>query len=91
MLKDMDFYHFQENIEKKLLDTGLDSLKATFKKVGQKAGEILGNKIVDKEIIIPPKKREKILKQILRRIKTSIIKMTRYKVSKKFVTENGFK
>ena len=87
----MDFYHFQENIEKKLLDTGLDSLKATFKKVGQKAGEILGNKIVDKEIIIPPKKREKILKQILRRIKTSIIKMTRYKVSKKFVTENGFK
>ena len=40
----MDFYHLQENI-KKLLDTGLDSIKTTSKNVVHKTGEFLGNKI----------------------------------------------
>ena len=39
MLKDLDFYHLQENI--KLLDTRLDASK----KVVHKAGEFMGNKI----------------------------------------------
>ena len=32
MLKDMDFYHLRENLNKQLLDTGLDSSKTAFKK-----------------------------------------------------------
>ena len=32
-VKDIDFYHLLENIKKKLLDTGLDSLKTASKKV----------------------------------------------------------
>ena len=47
MLKDMDFYPSQENIKIQLLDTGIDPLKTTSKKVVQKAGEFLGNKITD--------------------------------------------
>ena len=43
MLKDIDFYHFRENIKEKLLDTGLDA----FTKVVHKAGKYLGNKIAD--------------------------------------------
>ena len=73
MLKDMDFYHLQENMKKQLLDKGLDASK----KVVHKAGEFIGNKTADaiiksgndkiekkepvQEIIIPPEKREEIL------------------------------
>ena len=39
MSKDMDFCYLRENIEKKLLDTGLDSLKITSKKTVHKTGE----------------------------------------------------
>ena len=62
--------------KKELLDTGLDSLKTTSKKVVHKAGEFLGNQIADvvtksnddkivkqepvEEIIIPPEERNKI-------------------------------
>ena len=79
MLKDMDFYHLRKNIYiYKILDKGLDASK----KVVHKTGEYLGNKIpyvitksgdnVEKqeavgEIIIPPEKREGILK-ILRKV-----------------------
>ena len=84
--------------KKQLLDTVLDSLKIASKKVTPKAaeatGEFIGKKITDKivkpkhvidenlrnvaEIIIPPEKREKNIKQI----KTSIIKLEHYKISK---------
>ena len=96
--------------KKQLLNTGLDSSKFASKKVVHKTGEFLGNKITDavtksnlrkldkigktkpvEEIIIPSEKREKNIKQI----KTSIIKMERYEISKslndstvsKFVTK----
>ena len=45
MLKDMDFYHLQEN--KQLLDTGLDAVKTVSKKVARKASEFLGNETTD--------------------------------------------
>ena len=38
---------FAGKYKKQLLDTGLDSLKTTSKKVVHKAGEFLGNKIAD--------------------------------------------
>ena len=47
MLKDIGFYHLQENIKKKLLDAGLDAVKTATKKLVHKAGEYFGNKIVD--------------------------------------------
>ena len=47
MLKDMDFYPLQENIKIQLLDAGIDLLKTASKKLVQKAGEFLGNKITD--------------------------------------------
>ena len=47
MLKDMDFYPLQENIKIQLLDAGIDPLKTASKKLVQKAGEFLGNKITD--------------------------------------------
>ena len=47
MLKDIGFYHLQENIKKKLLDAGLDAVKTASKKLVHKAGEYFGNKIVD--------------------------------------------
>ena len=47
MLKYMDFYHFQENIKKHLLDTGLDALKIASIKEVQKEGDFRGNKIAD--------------------------------------------
>ena len=73
MLKDMDFYHLQENVSKKqILDKGLDASK----KVVHKAGGVIGNIIADAvtksndddiekqepvvEIISPLEKREKI-------------------------------
>ena len=77
---DKDFYHLQENIKKQLLDTGLDSLKTASKKVVHKVGEFIGNKTIDavtkskddnivkqepaEEIIISPKKRDKILNNL---------------------------
>ena len=68
------------------MDTALDSLKTASKWVVHETGELLGNKIGDavktaeteEEIIIPPEKRE-ILNELN---KTSIIKMTHYKISK---------
>ena len=66
--------------KKELLDTGLDSLKTTSKKVVHKAGEFLGNQIADvvtksnddkivkqepvEEIIIPLEKRDEILNKL---------------------------
>ena len=47
MLKDIGFYHLQENIKKKLLDAGLDAVKTASKKLVHKASEYFGNKIVD--------------------------------------------
>ena len=38
---------FARKYKKQLLDTGLDAVKTTSKKVAQKAGEFLGNKIAD--------------------------------------------
>ena len=63
----MDFCYLQEifltNIEKKLLDTGLDALKTASKKVVHKAaegtGEFIGNKIADAKIA---KSNDKIVK-----------------------------
>ena len=72
----MDFYHLQENIKKQILNNALDASK----KVVDKAGEFIGNKIADpvnesiddniekqkpvEEIIIPPEKREETLKKL---------------------------
>ena len=47
MLKDMDCYYSRKNIKKKLLDTGLNSLKIASEKVFHKAAEFLRNKIAD--------------------------------------------
>ena len=91
MLKDMDFYHLQENIKKQLLDKGLDASK----KVVHKAGEFIGNKTADaiiksgndkiekkepvQEIIIPPEKREEILSKSRKVLwKKSTIKYLNY-------------
>ena len=80
MLKDMEFLSFARKY-KKLLDTGLDAVKTTSKKVVHKAGEFTGNKIADevtksnddkmeikpvKEIIIPPEKNDEILNELSR-------------------------
>ena len=43
----MDFYYLRENIGKRLLDTGKDSLKNASKKVVYKADKCLENKIKD--------------------------------------------
>ena len=111
-VKRYGFYHLYQiyltNIKKQLLVTGLDSLKTAFKKVRHKTIKVLENKISNavttwyknqiaktksvEKIIIPPEKREKNIK----RIKTSIIKMEHYKISKllndsnvtKFATKN---
>ena len=60
MLKDMAFYHLQENLVinmvKKLMDiatkTGIDAAKTASKRVAQKTaeatGDLIGNKIADK-------------------------------------------
>ena len=76
------------------MDTGIDSLKTTSKKVVHEAGEFLGNKISDavtpstddkivkqepvEKIIIPPEKKRWNIKQI----KKGVIKMEHYKISK---------
>ena len=65
---------------KKILNTGLDSLKTASKKVVDKTGEILGNKIADavtgsndnkmekqepvEEIVIPPEERDEMLNKL---------------------------
>ena len=46
-LKSTDFYYLRENIGKRLLDTGKDSLKNASKKVVYKADKCLENKIKD--------------------------------------------
>ena len=43
----MDFYHLWENIKKQLLDTVLESLRTSSRKVVHKAGKFAGNKIGD--------------------------------------------
>ena len=69
------FLSFAKKCKKQLLDTGLDGVKAASKKVVHKAGEFLGNNIVDAvaklngdkiekqepvdQIIIPPEKKMK--------------------------------
>ena len=44
-VKGYGFLSFARKYEKQLLDTGLDSLKTTSKKVVHKAGDFLGSKI----------------------------------------------
>ena len=46
-VKGYGFLSFARKYKKQLLDTGLDSLKTTSKKVVHKAGEFLGNKIAN--------------------------------------------
>ena len=74
MLKDMDFYHLQENITNKYW------IKICSKNVSHKTGEFIGNKIADAvtkskdnnidiqkpvaEIFILPEKRKKILNKL---------------------------
>ena len=102
----MDFYHFQENIKKHLLDTGLDALKIASIKEVQKEGDFRGNKIADaiwetktcwRNNYSTTKKRWNI-----RQIEKSITKMEHVKISKlfnlindstvsKFMTKNGWK
>ena len=93
---------FARKYRKKLLDTGLDTLKSAFKKLGHKSaeatGEFIGNKIADKIVkpkhVIDENSRRKKRKNI-KRITTSIIRMEHYKISKllnnstvsKFVTK----
>ena len=93
------------------MDTGLDAVKTASKKVVHKAGEFLRNKIADavtksndvniekqepvEEIVIPPGKKKRNIKQIDK----SIIKMEHYETCKlfnnstvsKFATKNGLK
>ena len=77
-VKGYEFLSFAKKYKKQLLDTGLDSLKTASKKVVDKTGEFVGNKIPDKivkpkhvinprnveETIIPPEKREEILNEL---------------------------
>ena len=46
-VKGYGFLSFARKYKKQLLDTGLDSLKTTSKKVVHKSGEFLGNKIAN--------------------------------------------
>ena len=66
------------------MDTELDAVKTASQKVVQKAGEFIGNKIVDtvtksngdkivkqepvEEVIIPPEKRDEILNKVSREL-----------------------
>ena len=77
-VKGCGFLSFARNLSnkygKQLLNTGIDVLKTATKKVAHKAaeatGDFIGIKIADKivkpveEIIIPPEKREEILKHL---------------------------
>ena len=46
-VKGYGFLSFARKYEKQLLDTGLDAVKTTFKKVVHRAGEFIGNEITD--------------------------------------------
>ena len=80
----MDCCHLQKKKQKhikKIVNTGLDSLKTASKKVVDKTGEILGNKMVDavtgsnddkmekqepvEEIVIPPEERDEMLNKLI--------------------------
>ena len=86
MLKNMGCCHLQKKKKekkhiKKIVDTGLDSLKTASKKVVDKTGEILGNKMVDavtgsnddkmekqepvEEIVVPPEERDEMLNKLI--------------------------
>ena len=76
----MDFHYF--TILKQLLDTGLDFLKATSKKVApHKAGEFLGNKIADE---VTKSNEDKIVKpnENRRNFEEIITKMEHCEISK---------
>ena len=97
---------------KQLLDKGLDALKTVSKKTVHKAaettGEFIGNKILKQKLVIDKNSRniEKIIippenkrRRSIKCVKTSIIKVGQYKMSKllndstlsKFVKKNGSK
>ena len=73
-VKGYGFLLFATKYKKRLLDTGLDTVKTSSKKVVYKAGEFIGNKIADaikivkqepvEEIIILPEKRDEILNEL---------------------------
>ena len=79
-IKGYGFLSFTRKHEKHLLDTALDAVKTASKKIVHKAGEFIGNKIVDpltnlnddntekqepaEEIIIPLVKREETLNKL---------------------------
>ena len=46
-VKEYGFLSFAKKYEKQLLDKGVDSLKTNSNHIVQKAGKVLGNKIVD--------------------------------------------
>ena len=94
VLKDIDFNHLLENIKKKLLDTGLDSLKTASKNVTHQIDPFWAKKTADavtnsndkktvkskpaEETDIPQEKQ----RSKINRIKTSIIKMEHYTICK---------
>ena len=60
----MDSYHLRENIKKQLLDTGLDAVKTTSKKVIHKSDDKIVKQEPVEEIIIPSEKRDEIFKKL---------------------------
>ena len=76
----LSFAKKKKTTNKKIVNTGLDSLKTASKKVVDKTGEILGNKIADavtgsndnkmekqepvEEIVIPPEERDEMLNKL---------------------------
>ena len=93
-VKGYGFLSFARKYRKQLMDNGLDALKTAFKKVVHKTRQFLGERITDK--IVKPKHvidentkkswrnnystRKK--RRNIKWIKTSIIKMEHYKISK---------
>ena len=79
-VKGYEFLSFARKYKKQLLDTGLDSLKTAYKKVGHKASECMGNKTADtltksnddnieiqepvSDTIVPPEKGNEILDKL---------------------------
>ena len=51
MLKNIDFYHLQENLSnkygKRVLDTGINASRKVIHEAAKKTGDFLGNKIAD--------------------------------------------
>ena len=60
-MKGYGFLVFPRKYKKKLLDTGLNSLKIDSKKVVHKAGQCLGNKITD---AVTKSNDDKVMKQV---------------------------